>query len=278
MGEVAAAKGRFESRYVDAAGVKTHYLEAGKGPPVILLHGGGAGADGLSNWYRCLPAMATEYRVLAIDLLGFGRTDKPDPAGFTYSQEARNEHMIAVIEALGLKSVNMVGNSMGGATSIGVCVKRPDLVNRLVLMGSAGLNTQIREALLPLVNYSFTRDGMVKVCRTLAHDGFEIDDDMVTYRYELSIEPGARLGYQATMGWVKQQGGLSYPEAFIAKVARPALVVNGKDDLVVPLENAYRMLELIPDSWGYIIPHCGHWAMLEYPEDFAQETMKFLRA
>ena len=278
MGEFASAKGKFSSRHVDANGIRTHYLEAGSGPPLILIHGGGAGADCQSNWFRCIPAYARQFRVLAVDLLGFGNTGKPDPSGFEYSQDARNLHMVAFIEALGLKAVKLIGNSMGGATSIGVAIKRPELVDKVVLMGSAGLKTKVREALLPIMNYDYTREGMVKVCRTLANKSFAIDDDLIDYRYQLSITPDARNGYAATMAWIKKQAGLYYEEDFIRTLARPTLVVNGKDDLVVPLENAYRFLELIPDSWGYIIPRCGHWAMLEYPDDFASETIRFLQS
>jgi 2-hydroxy-6-oxo-6-(2'-aminophenyl)hexa-2,4-dienoate hydrolase len=278
MGDFTDAKGKFESRYVDVNGIKTHYLEAGSGRPLILIHGGGAGADSQGNWFRCIPEYAKKFRVIAVDLVGFGKTDKPDPERFQYTQDARNKHIAAFIEKLGLKSVHLIGNSMGGATSMGVAIERPELVDRVVLMGSAGLNTKIRDALLPIMNYDFTREGMVKVCKTLANPAFRIDDDMVDYRYQISVAPDTKKGYSATMGWVKQQGGLFYQEDYIRKLTRPALVVNGKSDLVVPLENAYRFLELIENSWGYIIPHCGHWAMLEYPQDFVSETTRFLEA
>jgi 2-hydroxy-6-oxo-6-(2'-aminophenyl)hexa-2,4-dienoate hydrolase len=272
----AAAK-RYESKYVTANGTKTHFIEAGSGEPVVLLHGGGAGADSRSNWYKTIPQFANRFHVYALDLLGFGNTDRPDPAGFAYTQEARNDHMIAAIEALGAGPVNMVGNSMGGATTIGVAVKRPDLVKKLVLMGSAGISSgPMSPALSAIVNYDFTREGMVKVCQALANATFFIDPEMVDYRLALSTEPATRAAYSATMGWVKQQGGLNYDHDFIRKVKAPALVVNGKDDKVVPLANALTFLQLIEDSWGYIIPHCGHWAMLEYPDDFAGEVTRFL--
>jgi 2-hydroxy-6-oxo-6-(2'-aminophenyl)hexa-2,4-dienoate hydrolase len=78
------------------------------------------------------------------------------------------------------------------------------------------------------------------------------------------------------MKWIKEQGGLFYPPEVIARAACPALVVNGKQDKVVPLANAYRFLDLLPNSWGYIVPHCGHWAMIEHPEDFARASIGFL--
>lgn len=266
----------YASKYVDVNGLKTHYIEAGSGAPVILVHGGGAGADGYGNWRGTIPRLASEFRVIAVDMLGFGRTAKPD-GGFVYSQAARNTHLRGFIEALGLKRVSLVGNSMGGATSMGVAVERPELVEKLVLMGSAGLTTVISDGLKPVIHYDFTREGMVALIKALTNDGFQIDDALVGYRHTASIEPDARRAYGSAMQWIREQGGLHYAEDFIRRVRTPTLVVNGKQDKVVPLPVALRFLDLIPRSWGYIIPDCGHWAMIEHANDFAAVTHNFLR-
>lgn len=265
----------YPSKRITANGIDTHYIEAGSGQPVIFVHGGGAGADGFGNWSRTLPILSREFRSIAVDMLGFGQTDKPDGA-FEYSQAARNVHLIGFIEALGLRRVSLVGNSMGGCTSIGVAVERPDLVDKLVLMGSAGLTTEITPALKPVVQYDFTRDGMVALIRALTNDDFRIDDALVSYRYANAIDPNARRAYGRTMQWIRDQGGLAYDEGYISRVRAPTLVVNGKNDKVVPLPVALRFLDLIPRSWGYIIPNCGHWAMIEHTADFSATTRNFL--
>jgi 2-hydroxy-6-oxo-6-(2'-aminophenyl)hexa-2,4-dienoate hydrolase len=268
----------FPSRYVDAGGIRTHYLEAGQGEPVVLVHGGGAGADSYGNWRTVMPILAEHFHVVAVDMVGFGRTDKPAQAGFVYSQEARNRHLADFLDALALGPATLIGNSMGGATSIGVAVARPELVKRLVLMGSAGLNTKLHADLMPVINYDFTRDGMVRLIRALVNDKFVIDDALVSYRYALATDPDTRRAYVAMMGWIREQGGLAYDPAMLRRVKVPTLVVNGKMDKVVPLENAYTFLSLIDRSWGYIIPDCGHWAMIEHPRDFASATLNFIRA
>lgn len=267
-----------QSRFVEAAGLNTHYFEAGSSdaPTVILIHGGGAGADAFGNWRATIPMLATGFHVIAMDMPGFGETDKPDPADFAYSQDMRNDHLTAFIEALGGGPVHLVGNSMGGCTAMGVAATRPELVDRLVLMGSAGLNAELSPALMPIVQYDFTPEGMRKLIAALTADGFVIDETLVDYRHSRSVEPATRAAYAATMGWIKQQGGLFYDEDFIRQVRAPTLVVNGTLDLVVPLANAYRFLELIENSWGYVIPHCGHWAMIEQPGDFIAATRAFL--
>ena len=276
MGKFQELQEAFPAKAVDVAGISTRYIEAGEGPPVVLIHGGGAGADCYGNWYDCIPRLAEGFHVYALDMLGFGRSEHPDPDDFAYTQGARVDHLAGFVEALGLKPVSLIGNSMGGMTSIGVTVSRPGLVDKLVLMGSAGLNRGVREEMRPLQNYDYSREGMEKIIGVLTHKDFVPEDGLVDYRFELATEPATRKAYSATMGWVKEQRGLFYEEDFIRRVDVPTLVTGGKDDIVVPLPLAMRFLELIEDSWGYFVPRCGHWAMLEHPEDFAAATARFL--
>ena len=121
----------FASHYLEVGGIRTHYLEAGEGPTLVLIHGGGAGADAWGNWRGCIPLYAANFHVVAVDMVGFGKTDKPDPARFTYNQEDRNAHMVGFIDQLGAGAVNLIGNSMGGATTLGVAMRRPDLVRKM---------------------------------------------------------------------------------------------------------------------------------------------------
>jgi len=266
----------YPKQYIDVDGVKTCYIEAGEGEPLILIHGGGAGANGYGNWFTTLSLFAKNFRTIAVDMLGFGLTDSPDPADCDYSQKARYDHIAGFIKAMGFEKANLVGNSMGGATAMGVAIEYPELCDKLVLMGSAGLNTEINEALGPVLGYDYTKEGMIRLIEVLTNDSFEITQEMVDYRHGNSIDPTNKVSYDATMNWVRGQGGLYYEEDFIARVQQKTLVVNGKDDEVVPLTSAHRFLELIDNSWGYIVPHCGHWAMIEYPEDFAGAVSAFL--
>lgn len=127
----------FPPRYVNADGIRTHYFEEGRGPVLILLHGGGAGADSYGNWRATLPSFAKHYRTIAVDMVGFGKTDKPDPATFEFSQAARVAHLRGVLRALEIPSAMFIGNSMGGATALGLAAQYPEMVRKLILMGSA---------------------------------------------------------------------------------------------------------------------------------------------
>ena len=265
-----------QERFVDAGGIRTRMLEIGSGEPLILVHGGGAGADAWGNWSGIMPAFAERgFRVIAVDMVGFGKTDKPDPASFVYSQSARNAHLIAFLEALGLKRASLVGNSMGGCTSLGVTMQRPDLVEKLVLMGSGGLPLQMGESVRTILSFAPSRENMEKLIRVLTNDEFPIDPKMVEHRLRLVESPGTMPAYGATMKWVAEHG-LVYPEDEIRKVKTKTLVIAGKNDKVVTPDVNWKFSELLENSWLHMIPHCGHWAMIERPREFLAVTCLFL--
>ena len=266
----------FDSKFIEAAGLRTHYLEAGNGPTLILVHGGGAGADAWGNWRTCIPRYANDFRVLAVDMVGFGKTEKPDPEGYEYSQSNRNVHMTAFIEAVSDDPVYIIGNSMGGAASLGIAMNHPDLLNRMVLMGSAGIaiSNPDKSVMQALSGYDFTRDGMRRVMEILTGPDYRIDEDLLEYRYELTLQPDTRMALGA-IGKATKKSGLTYPEEDVAKVQTPTLVVGGKEDKIAVLARNYRYLELLENSWGFILPHCGHWVMIERPEEFVAVTSAF---
>lgn len=267
---------RLHEELVDAGGIRTHYWETGRGEPLVLIHGGGAGADAYANWAGCLPLFARRFRTIAYDMVGFGRSQPLEP-GFVYSQEARVRHLRTFLDALGLERVALVGNSMGGATALGLAMQQPQRVSGLVLMGSAGLTQEFSPELHTILDYREPdRDGMRRIVRGLTHPSFVVDDDLVEYRYRLTQEEAVMAAYRATMGWIREAGGLYYDEADIAAVKVPTLIVSGREDAVVPVALSLRFHQLLENSWLYVIPKCGHWAMIEHPGDFAAAAARFL--
>ncbi|SDC47782.1 alpha/beta fold hydrolase [Paraburkholderia lycopersici] len=261
------------SKTVVADGVETHYFELGEGQPLILIHGGGPGADSWGNWQSCLREYAKSFRVIAMDMPGFGGSAKPSPDVYPYDQASRNRHLIAFIETLGLAPANLIGNSMGGATALGVTIARPDLVGKLVLMGSAGLavNNPDPSVKEKLKQYDYTLESMRTVMQTMTGSRFEIDEQLLQHRHSLMQEPSAQAAIVRIV-----RSDLTYPEDAIASVKTRTLVVAGKEDkIAVPARNQ-RYLELLENSWGVIIPHAGHWVMMEAPEVFVKITTEFL--
>jgi len=262
-------------QYIDVGPLRTAYYRVGKGPPLILIHGGGAGADSYGNWRPCVGELSKHFDTIAMDLLGFGNSVKPDPKRFTYDQDARTKQLEDFIIALGIGPSYIIGNSMGGLTSLSLSVERPDLVKAQILMGSAAIRTPTNPALQSLLNYDFTLEGMQRIVRGLTNDSFKADPALVQYRYELSIQPEVRAGYVATQDWIRERGGLYCEEQLLTQITVPTLIVSGKNDKVVPVTSAYRMLELIPHAWGVIFPNCGHWAMIEHPGAFCRTVLRF---
>ena len=269
---------QFESRFIDCDGIRTHYVEMGTGEPLILVHGGGAGADGRSNFELNLPLFAKHKRVIAYDMVGFGLTEAPDPATFAYTQQARTDHLISFIKALGLSQICLIGNSMGGTTACGVALKAPELVRKLVLMGAA-INTTpedmiaSRAALAPVMGYDGSLEGMRTIISTLTHS-YTPSEDIVHYRHQATLQPKTGAAYKATMGWAKQNG-LCYSAEQLASLAMPVLVVGGKNDVMVPVAKIFDQILKIPQAYGFIFPNCGHWVMIEYPDHFCDLTLDF---
>ncbi|WP_397476281.1 alpha/beta fold hydrolase [Pusillimonas sp.] len=254
-------------------GIQTNYFELGTGPSLVLVHGGGPGADSWGNWNICLQEYARNFHVIAYDMPGFGRTAKPSPTNYPYDQESRNRHLIALLEQLGLQQVNLIGNSMGGATSLGACIQRPDLVKKLVLMGAAGLDVNNPDPTPKdqLRKYDFTLEAMRTVVKTLTGSQYVPSDEVILYRHELMQDPEAQA---ALLQIVRSK--LVYDESQIAQVKTPTLVVSGKEDQIAVPARSQRYLELLENSSGFAIPHVGHWVMLEAPEVFVEITMHFM--
>lgn len=269
-----------QSTFITAAGLRTHLLEKpANGTPrstIVLVHGGGAGADARGNWASVMQRLPQD-RVVAIDMVGFGESEKPGAdSAYEYSQDGRDAHLAAAIAAIEPRGVVLVGNSMGGLTSLGVARRQPELVRSLVLMGSAGLPVPLSPALRTIMDYDYTREGMQRIVSGLTAPGFTIDPALVEYRYTRSIEPATRHAYGRITQWNKARGGLHQPEENFSSLAARTLVVAGKDDQVVPLACAYRFLELLRNSSGYILPQCGHWPMIERPGEFASVLSAFI--
>jgi pimeloyl-ACP methyl ester carboxylesterase len=217
-------------------------------------------------------------RAIAVDRFGFGDTDMPDPATVEYTQRVRTRHMIAFIEALGVGPVDLIGNSMGETTAMGVVLERPDLVRNLVLMGSAVNMTPAdmaanRANLAPVLAYNFTRAGMLALIKGLTFS-YDPPPEMVDYRYTRSVRPQAKIANTATMAWVGQNG-LCYTDEQIASIRTRTLIVAGKNDKMVPIHKMYELLDRMTHAWGYFLPDCGHWIMIEYPRQFTDITLRF---
>jgi pimeloyl-ACP methyl ester carboxylesterase len=238
--------------YLDANGVHTFYEEHGSGEPLLLLHGGLVDGD---SFGQQTPALAERYRVIVPDRRGHGRT--PDVEG-PISYDVMADDTIALVEALGTGPAHLVGWSDGGNVGLLVAIKRPDLVRRLVTIGSNfstdGLTREAAAAFRP-----DTPTSAVPVMRE-AWKVNAVDPD----RFEAVLE--------------KMQGcwfDYSIPTADLARITAPTLIVVGDDD-IARFEHTIELYDTIPDAQLAVIPGTSHLAPLEKADLVNRLVLDFL--
>ncbi len=259
-----------------AAGIHTNYHDAGSGTPVLLLHGSGPGVSAWANWRLVLPAMAETRRVIAPDLVGFGFTERPP--NFRYGLDAWLAHAVGVLDSLQLTQVDLVGNSFGGALALGLAIRHPLRVRRLVLMGSVGVPFEITPGLDAVWGYQPSIVNMRKLMDLFAYDRALVSDELAELRYRASIRPGFQESFSAMFPAPRQAGvdELCSAEADIRALTNETLVIHGREDRVIPLKNALTLADWIPNSQLHVFGKCGHWTQIEHTARFVRLVSDFL--
>jgi len=264
-------------RTVTAAGIQTNYLAEGSGPPAVLIHGSGPGVTGFANWRFALPVLAPHFSTYAPDMVGFGYTERP--ADQIYDLSHWLAHIIGFLDALNIEKAHFIGNSFGGALSLALAAHHPERVDKLVLMGSAGLRFDMTAGLEAVWGYEPSVEGMAALMSIFAFNKALVTPDLVRSRYQASIRPG----YQETYGRMfpqprqEQLDALATPEAMISAITAKALIVHGREDQVIPLESSLRLLELMRHSELHVYGECGHWTQVERAQDFGRLVVDFLQ-
>jgi pimeloyl-ACP methyl ester carboxylesterase len=263
---------------IDANGVKTNYLEAGAGPPVVLVHGSGPGVTAYANWRLVIPALSERFRVIAPDMVGFGFSERPD--GADYSVQTWADQVVGLLDALGLDRASIVGNSFGGAIALKVASQHPDRVDKLVLMGSMGVDFPITEGLDRVWGYTPSFENMRAVLDVFAYDRALVPDELAEVRYRASTQPGFQESYGAMFPAPRQRwvDAMRTPDDEIRKITHETLVVAGREDRVIPVETSLALMRLIDNAQLHVYPHCGHWTQIERSADFNRLVSDFLSA
>lgn len=261
--------------YVDAGGIKTNYLEAGDGPPVVLVHGSGPGVTAYANWRLTMPGLAPAFRVLAPDMAGFGFSDKP---GGVADLAAWVGQIIGFLDALGIERASVVGNSFGGSIGIRLATDHPDRVDRLVLMGATGISFPITEGLDQVWGYQPSFENMRRILDYFAYSRELVNDELAEVRYRAALAPGVQEAFSALFPAPRQHWveAITTPEEKIKAIPHETLIIHGREDKVIPLDNAYRLLGLIERSELHVFGRCGHWSQIEWADDFNALLVRFL--
>jgi pimeloyl-ACP methyl ester carboxylesterase len=259
----------------DANGIKTNYLEAGTGDPVVLIHGSGPGVTSYANWRLVLPALAENFRVLAPDMVGFGFSERP--VNIEYGVQTWADQVVGLMDTLELPTAHLVGNSFGGAIALRIATQHPDRVGKLVLMGSMGVPFPITEGLERVWGYEPSFENMRKVLDVFAYSRDLVNDELAEVRYRGSIQPGFQESFAAMFPAPRQRWveAMCTPEDDIRRLPHRTLIVHGREDQVIPVQTSLRLMELIDNADLSVFSHCGHWSMIERTQDFNRSVNEF---
>ena len=265
------------SRFVEAARVRLHVRDTGRkdAPAVLLLHGFGASLHTWEDWARLLEA---DFRVVRLDLPGFGLTG-PAPTG-DYTDARTAQVLAALLDRLGIARASLVGSSMGGRIAWFFAAEEPERVDRLVLMAPDGFAGPGREygkkprvpfvaRLLPFV----LPDRLLRpmLARAYGDPGTLTEGVYARYRAML-LAPGVRRAILARVG----QGVLADPEPILRRIRAPTLLVWGEKDALVPFGNAADYARVLPDSATVSFPDLGHVPHEEAPARSLEPVRAFL--
>lgn len=254
--------------------VATSYVQVGSGQPVLLIHGFDSS---ILEFRRLIPQLATDAQVWAMDLLGFGFTDRTTAAPITPT--AIKQHIYSFWQQHIDKPMILAGASMGGAAAIDFALDFPDAVKKLVLLDSAGFAAgpaMGRFMVPPLDGWatSFLKNSGVR--RRISQQAY-CDRTFVTPDAELcgALHLQMPNWKEALIAFTKS-GGYNFLGQRIQQLTPPTLIVWGEQDKILGTRDAYRFQKTIPHNQLVWIPDCGHVPHLEKPRNTAQAIRSFL--
>lgn len=267
--------------WVEANGVRTRYLETGKldGPVVLLLHGT---AGSLENFCANYKTLAETHRVIGIDMLGCGYTDKPD---HPYLIEDYAQHALATLEAFGVKRAAVVGVSLGSWVGAWMARYYPDVVSHLIMVAPAGLVIDANEEKRFGADVRKRRqnaaqepswESVTKAMGRLMLDPVDLIDDLVGVRLRIYQQPEMANVMGHLLAFTS--GGQDLPREDWEKIEQPVLLIAAVDAPNMFLDNARALAEILPNATVEELTGCDHWAQFERSEEFNRLANEFLNA
>jgi len=266
------------SHFIKWRGTELHYTDEGSGYPVLMIHGFGGS---LRNFNKMAESLKGQFRVIRVDLPGFGLTDFPDMGNKPDYIQMYRDYLTFIFDTLHLDSVYVMGNSMGGGVAWIAAADHPDKVKKLVLLNSAGYDVANVSGKLTMFKYKsvghvFDR-GMPLF---MSESGLE-----KCYADKSKVDPVVwRLNNRFTNrdGNIQNMLALArshqIPDsAMITKVQCPTLIVWGKEDAIIPVAHAEKFHRDIKNSRVIIYDPCGHVPMMERSEDLTKDFLQFVK-
>jgi len=266
------------SHFAEIDGVHVHYQDKGTGTPLVLLHGF---TSSTYSWKDVFDPLSKNFRVIAVDLKGFGFSGKPDG---DYTRRAQASLVAHLLDYLKIERAWLCGSSMGGEVALNFAVKSPQRVAGLILIDSGGVKVPGGNSLAPgyllvpfvgriLTALAMTSDKLVREgLEKSFYDDAKITADRVAYYYR----PLQTRGGQLAALRARTQAGQFPIEQDLSTLKARTLIIWGAEDGVIPLAAGRKMNSLIKDSKLVIIEKCGHVPQEEMPERVLDEMTKFI--
>jgi pimeloyl-ACP methyl ester carboxylesterase len=253
---------------IEVAGYRLHYVEAGSGPPVVLLHG--LGAD-TRTWRVAIPALAAAAHVYALDQLGFGQSDKPE---ISYRVQTLVDSLAGFLDALHLDRASIVGNSLGGWVAASFAASHPERVDRLVLVDAAGYGEpgQIVEDYLAGFDPAMAAQVQQFLSGMTPEERRAMEAGLAAYFARRSRGDGYAMG-SLIQSIVRGEDALGDS---VKKITAPTLVLWGRNDPVIPVHVADELAKDIPKARKVVLDGCGHRPQVECSAAFNQAVRAFL--
>jgi pimeloyl-ACP methyl ester carboxylesterase len=264
------------ARYVTIDSTRMRYVDTGRGPVVVLIHGLAAS---MYSWrHTILPVARAGFRVIAFDNRGFGFSDKPARG---YDNKAYVHLLFGVLDSLGVSDAVLVGHSMGGAIAVEAALARPGRVRGLVLVDAAGLTVRwpfmLRVAHWPIVGVLFDRlrgrAATAGILRSLYGVPSRVTAEEVDQYYAAIAEPGFGRCLRGVLGQFRFDALTDR----LGEVATPTLVTWGTEDRLIPVAVGQSMADRIPGALLVRFPGAGHAVPEEAPQEFNQALIGFLQ-
>lgn len=263
----AAAQGGKE---VTVFGQRIHYVEAGSGAPVVLLHGLGGST---LNWAFTVPALAAKHRVIVPDQIGHGQSAKPL---INYRIGTYTDFLDKFLDELKVEKVTLVGNSMGGWIAALYALQHPARVERLVLVDAAGFRPprEFDLAALSGLNPS-TRAGMKQLASMVFFNKALLTDAAIDLMLAQRMAAGDGYTIQSLVESIHR--GEDMLDGKLSAVKAPTLIVWGRDDGLTPLaREGEQFKKELPAAQFVVFEQCGHVPQVEKAADFNAALLKFL--
>lgn len=264
-----------DATFASIEGVRVRYVDQGTGSPVVLIHGF---ASSLETWTAVMPALVAHgHRVIALDLRGFGWTDRPPG---DYSSEAQARLVLGLMDQLGVERAAIVGHSYGAGVTLRLALLAPSRVERIALYDAWAYDGQ-----LPAFFHVARADGMGEAMFATWY-GERPEDRMalafhdqrfVTIELIDAVEASLRRPgtYAAALAAVRAMH-YEQVEGQYRTIEHPALLLWGREDHVTPLEIGERLVRELPGARLVVYPRCGHFPMIEHAAQSTAELVRFL--